>query len=136
MGCDIHGWVEVKYKGKWYAYDKISSDRSYTLFGFIAGVRDEAVKPVSLPKGIPVDASIIVKKEVLSLGVDGHSHTWLSMGEMQEVYNRFKANLEKGKDKKLDFLLGWHLGSLVGQLYLYGFNDYCEEVRMVIWFDN
>lgn len=131
MGCDIHGFIEVKIGKNWYVYDKVGSERDYTLFGILAGVRDERVAPVSELKGVPEDASIVVKAEVKSWEGDGHSHTWLSATEMKQAYKEYvkivkRTWLDEGMD------------SSVYQLYLYGDWDsnVFADVRMVIWFDN
>ena len=143
MGCDIHGFVEVLHKGEWYAYDKIPLGvRNYALFGLIAGVRNDDVKPVSLPKDIPKDASEVVKLEVKHWGVDGHSHTWLSKTEMKKVYDYMEKIMHKEHNKeRKELWLEWGMDSIAYQLYSYGGyflgeNKEYQDVRMIIWFDN
>ncbi len=146
MGCDIHGFIEVKYKGEWYTYDKIPlGTRNYTLFGLIAGVRDESVTPISQPKGIPKDVTPIVKIEIKKIGVDGHSHTWLSKKEMKKVYedlDGYTRKLQKeDKQEEKEAWLVYGIDSFVYQLCAYGSyflseNKQYKDVRMIIWFDN
>lgn len=70
MGCDIHSFVEVKKEGKWQKIeDKIFKDygdrmtsepfgwRSYSVFGFLADVRNYSHCPVLVePRGLPLDS--------------------------------------------------------------------------------
>ena len=58
MGCDIHCFTEVFRDGKWEFEDYGPfDDRSYSLFGLLAGVRNYyAVTPIDEPRGIPDDA--------------------------------------------------------------------------------
>jgi len=146
MGCDIHGFIEVKHKGKWECYDKIPlRTRNYDLFSLIAGIRGNE-KPISEPKGIPEDVSEIVKAEFKSWEEDAHTPTWLSSKESNEVYKKFdkivKRDLKnQGKEEK-DAWLVYGIDSFVYQLDTYG--SYFlkenlvkyEDVRIVIWFDN
>lgn len=61
MGCDIHCYVEYKYKAidHWNSFgSEIRLDRNYTLFAKLAGVRNYGkVKPVAERRGMPDDAS-------------------------------------------------------------------------------
>ena len=70
MGCDIHSFVEVKRDDKWErVFDKIFQDygdsmtsepfgnRSYSVFGFLADVRNYShCPPISEQKGLPEDS--------------------------------------------------------------------------------
>lgn len=68
--------------------------RSYHLFSILADVRNgygfagvdtgDGFVPICKPKGIPKDASDFYKIEVKEWGVDGHSHSWLSLKEIKE----------------------------------------------------
>ena len=72
----------------------ISMMRNYNLFGILANVRNGyglagaptggQFLPISKPKGISEDASDEVKAELDSWGVDGHSHSWLTVKEILE----------------------------------------------------
>ena len=86
MGCDIHcnleykrnresNWFDIDlYKrNKYFGIDgcedepefwKVSlyNDRSYFLFGLLAGVRNYNVEPIIKPRGIPDDVSESIKK--------------------------------------------------------------------------
>jgi hypothetical protein len=100
MGCDIHEWVEVRDPsandvGPW----KLSSYdpelfRNYDMFAILANVRNghgfagvktgEGFIPISMPRGVPEDASDEYKHQVEEWGVDGHSHSWLTLREIRE----------------------------------------------------
>ena len=111
MGCDIHMRVEVR-KGPGQPWEMIEpktpsdledervhlrdydlcekaphiiTNRWYELFAKLAGVRnyDECI-PISKPRGVPVDASKDWQYEVSFWGLDGHSHSWLTLRELQE----------------------------------------------------
>lgn len=53
----------------------------------LADVRNRSKsKPISEPKGLPIDISDIVKKESESWGCDGHSHSFFTLKELYEYY--------------------------------------------------
>ena len=54
MGCDIHGYIEIKTGGSWREYAKLSLPRDYYVFSNMAGVRGN-VPPKIKPKGLPQD---------------------------------------------------------------------------------
>ncbi len=63
MGCDIHLLFEKKNPlGIWEKIEigekLLPDDRIYSLFGFLAGVRDHDQTPQFEDRGIPLDASI------------------------------------------------------------------------------
>lgn len=82
-----------------YDYDKLFDDplevgRNYNLFSVLADVRNGegfagcytggAFEPIALPRGLPVDVSSEVKQESDEFGVDGHSHSWLTLSEVMD----------------------------------------------------
>ena len=78
MGCDIHVHFEIKLNGKWEHYSNPSIDRNYELFAKMADVRNDyenPIIPISFPKGLPKDLSVVTKFEVDHWGSDGHSHS-------------------------------------------------------------
>lgn len=93
MGCDIHIWVErLNYVGsgsskRWEMVateDATYHNRNYRLFSLLAGVRNNAraaIKPISEPRGLPLDVS----KEVATAMEDAgyHSKSWLTLGEIR-----------------------------------------------------
>lgn len=60
------------------------TDRNYMLFSVLADVRNysDRVKPIDLPRGLPDDVSLEVKRKSDYDGVDGHSHSWLTLREL------------------------------------------------------
>lgn len=125
MGCDIHAHLEIKVNDKWEHWSALNLGRDYELFGLMAGVRGD-LDPVSQPKGLPEDASLLTKMDSDKWDSDGHTHSWLSSNELALVIEQLKA--QPGRDK-------WALQREFG----YVFGDYPQErddVRIVFWFDN
>jgi hypothetical protein len=63
----------------------VYSGRNYALFTILAGVRDygpRESKRIADPRGVPDDASADYLFIVESWGVDGHSHSWLTLREL------------------------------------------------------
>lgn len=165
MGCDIFAFVEVKGVNGWehmtdniFMLDKWGQERykrektnipfnfrSYSLFGWLAGVRNYSnVKPLAEPRGLPPD----VTKEVCSMGCGHHtSHFYLSellevdydqiiedcRGSVQIAPNVISGayTLPKGQEKPLrTFLPQQYFDDLqaMGEL------DKPENIRVVFWF--
>lgn len=107
MGCDIHSFVEVKKDGKWIkddaeqfpCYKSLDSEpfgtRCYSMFGFLADVRNYSNCPViHKPKGLPIDSDYLneyvnpdddkycrpLRDELYDCGY--HSHSYLSVAEL------------------------------------------------------
>ncbi len=94
MGCDIHAFVEKRTEGKWECITEIEDDegylspkkqiyseRNYSLFGILAGVRGDS-KPIKEPVGLPDDVSEMVKKISDQWDSDGHSHSYYTLKEL------------------------------------------------------
>lgn len=81
MGCDIHSCAERRDEnGRWIEVPNIRPFdwRSYSVFGFLADVRNySAVPPIAEPRGIPEDSPLASQ----DLG-DWHSFSWLSVKEL------------------------------------------------------
>lgn len=173
MGCDIHSYAEVRKNGKWEKVgdvfplddfdkewqkkdygDKPINWRSYSLYGWLADVRNYSCVPaISQPRGIPSDVSPEVSQENDSWAGDGHSHSWLSLAELlstnyeeffwdrrvtrQEAPNFWNgaalANEGEGKNITLRDHLGSHFFGVLETLKTLGSPD---DVRIVFWFDN
>lgn len=139
MGCDIHFHSEVKVNGKWECYGSNDIKRSYLLFSKMAGVRGSE-NPISLPKGMPSDLSAISELDYNLWGADGHSHSWLDAGEIEELAHWMRET-EKGSPHnyfRFEDIFGYLFGNTWG-----GFSKYpedrpkgIEDVRFVFWFDN
>jgi len=73
--------------------DCVLDARNYNEFAILANVRNgygfagvdtgDALKPISMPKGLPEDVSKEVKFESDEWGCDGHSHSWLTAREIK-----------------------------------------------------
>jgi len=125
MGCDIHGWVEVKTSQGWVAVKPLKDcSRNYRRFTNLAGVRDYDNCSNVKPLGIPNDVSITTRYDIDNWGIDGHSHSYLPL---ERAANIFLHSGEEPSDYEKK-----HPES--------AFFDYEEEdvqkARLVFWFDN
>lgn len=67
-------------------------DRNYNLFAILGNVRNghgfagiatgEGYQPLTDKRGVPKDASTEYRELVAAWGVDGHSHTWMTLAEL------------------------------------------------------
>ena len=138
MGCDIHLHTEVKIKGVWEHYCSCNLDRDHDLFTLMAGVRDRGVgiKPISKPRGVPADATVITKYDAKVVwGSDGHSHSFLHASELEQIE---KFMLTQRNENFPERQWGYLFGNSWG-----GFTEYpedrpkgLEDVRFIFWFDN
>lgn len=126
MGCDIHAHTEIKVNGRWEHYAAPRIQRDYTLFSLIAGVRrhrdDERI--ITLPRGLPLDASTTTRIESEHIDTDGHSHSWLNLEEMVFVESKFRGGL-----------FGYFFGNDIDATKD-GWPVEVEDARVVFWFDN
>lgn len=69
--------------------------RNYDAFAVLAGVRNgrgfagaktgNGFRVIANPKGLPADVTHAVQKEADDWGPDGHSHSWVSLAELEAV---------------------------------------------------
>ena len=172
MGCDIHSFAEIKKNGKWEKvenyfslsdfdkewYKKEKGDspfdwRSYSMFSFLAGVRNyDCCEPISKPRGLPDDISDDVKSYYKEWVYDAHSASFLTAKELlefnydKEFWNRRitkyvgnyingAALAEEGEGKFLTYREN------LGEWFFKHLNELKElgdpeNVRIVFWFDN
>ena len=151
MGCDIHFHSEVKIRGKWHHHSEQKVERNYILFAKMAGVRNDPknpIKPISIPKGLPEDATELTRLHSEWYGCDGHSHSWLNAKEISALHKFIED-----PDNPKEWFAGWRGGCLmwshdnlpyfIGN-HLNAFIDYpedmedtgVEDVRYVFFFDN
>lgn len=164
MGCDIHTMIEIKLSGsdQWVCYGDLDYEigRHYELFAALAGVRnDYGIKPISKPRGIPDDACKEYKSLVENWDLDGHSHSWVTVEDLETLdldqeFDDKRVVLGRGADGKITAVAasttGPHLGK-VGKrklFELWGLErfemihdklyslSYGQEVRLVFFFDN
>ena len=114
MGCDIHmfpeyrvdggAWqshpdimVEIEEEGTPDEYVYISYDegigRNYALFADMAGVRGNGPDP----KGIPEGVSPIVARVIKSWSGDGHSFSYMSLGELKKLMKKHGYDVKNNK---------------------------------------
>lgn len=167
MGCDIHSFAERKRNGKWEKvgehfslgewekeyYKKEKNDspfdwRSYSMFAFLAGVRNyDHCKPISEPKGLPNDISDEVKDEY-GEGFDYHSASFLTSKELLDFdYDKVFWNRRVTKNNNGASLAEEGEGTNVtyrenlGEFFFIHLKELeelgkADEVRIVFWFDN
>lgn len=106
MGTDIHLGVERLENSTWVSCDEweeeddwltivnpFYSGRCYDLFSILANVRNgsgfagvktsEGFTPISSPRGLPPDVSQEFRKYQENWGADGHSHSFLTLEDLQ-----------------------------------------------------
>lgn len=143
MGCDIHLHSEVKINGVWHhhsAPDHIS--RIYELFAKMAGVRSEDAcdvgVPISLPKGLPSDVTLITRIDHEREDSIGHSHSWFNIEEICELEEFIESSEWFHElffhEEFPDFM---DMGFPTFKKYPEKWEEYkVEDVRWVFWFDN
>lgn len=120
MGCDIHSFAEVRKNGKWekvgehFELDDFGKEyekrektecpfdwRSYSMFAFLAGVRNyDHCEPISEPKGLPKNSEFLnsltadegygaISQYEHIMDWDYHSHSFLTLEELLDFdYDR------------------------------------------------
>ena len=145
MGCDIHLYIEKKVRGEWICispmvmnkysdplpysrrkYQEIYDSRNYSLFAFLANVRGENPNGFGEPRGLPLDVSKDVNDMAEEWGMDGHSHSWVSLKEIKEnMVDDFVFDFQEVIDFCEQYTWNYELGEHKE-----------DEVRIVFWFDN
>ena len=162
MGCDIHMHVEYrKHNNNWecgdyfalqpgstlesprYSLVELYGNRSYALFSILADVRNRTgLDYISLPKGLPRDATDFVKEGYEYWGMDAHSCSYLTLKEMID----FRETHDGDDYYMLDVIID-KLKQRADELNLiYDFEwsgrnhdkAYAQssKIRIVFWFDN
>lgn len=112
MGFDIHPYVEYRDSktGQWTPADPwtqddkggwrvpyhcgINRDRHYNWFAFLADVRNETwgehIPVAQEPRGIPADCCERIRAESEDWDGNGHSHSWLTLGELEAAWKEVK----------------------------------------------
>ena len=122
MGCDIHGWVEVKVGDKYVAVERLKDgNRNYRRFAALASVRGEGHKT---PKGIPIDVSDTAKYDIEQWDADGHSHSYMPLSEAAQIFLETAHNQsDYDRNDPASSFFGYE-------------EDDITKVRLVFWFDN
>lgn len=141
MGCDVHGWIEADYFGKYketkqesgytayypYVDIRMLADRNYKLFGDLFGVRaDDSSKKLFANRGLPPIEKFHEKdwRDINSKDwkADGHSHTYV-------YWNELKPHLSQ-----IAVSEGWQIIFEIMESIAKVRGD--KNVRLVCWFDN
>ena len=154
MGCDIHCNLEYRRNDKsaWYDIDlykkniyfgkddepeywrvSLYNERSYFLFGLLAGVRNYEVEPISQPRGIPDDVSESIKECYNKWGNDAHTPSWYTLYELKKAQNTLD---EQVLQELIDAI---ELRYIQSENYGYKktlTEDEEKRIRLVFWFDN
>lgn len=88
MGCDIHTIVEIKKENTWIGVEECPSEfceRNYSLFAFLAGVRNSFNTKGFEAKGFPEDMSEKARALEQEWGSDLHSKSFLNLKELEEA---------------------------------------------------
>lgn len=168
MGCDIHGFLEVRKNGKWevfeenifpllYGDEKCSAPfqwRSYSMFGFLANVRNTSHVPhVNFKHGFPEDSEYLNKeieeewrsywteppvlintrgKDILE-DYNYHSFCHIYLKDIVD-FDYDKTFLDKhGTIKTFREFLGEGFFDMIEVMKEIGNT---EDVRFIYWFDN
>jgi len=105
MGCDIHLRVEIKdNSGMWIDGNLYDSDknilefyngRDYSLFGILAGVRDEHfLGAIADTRGMPADC--LGEHRDYMTCIDFHSQTFFSFQELKQQLNKYNVTKHSG----------------------------------------
>ena len=165
MGCDIHMYVEIKRNNRWECGDLFSivdpynknregyhrvelyGDRDYRLFTALADVRScDNIPCICPPKGLPDDATDLVKEDYADWGLDAHSASYLTLRELidyKEKHDQTCMNfgsivsclIERLKRRADELSLIWDF-EWDSRSYSYQAYDKANRIRIVFWFDN
>lgn len=134
-------WGEVERNAPWslHPYDR----RNYSLFAILANVRNgygfagvdtgDGFIPITMPRGVPEDASSYYKKLVEDYALDGHSHSYLTLTEL-EAYDWSQVTTKRGWVNQEQFKVfvregrpsSWS-GSVQGGGVLHVSNEYMQD---------
>lgn len=133
MSGEGTSWFEAEGQGKYpYPYtDQPYTGRCYRLFGILAQVRDASLEPIhpNFYRGLPTDVSPEVEELADSWGADGHSHNYLTLGELLDSkYGKMAA--QELNDLGIDPFFFYRV---IPSLLELGDKD---SIRIVFWFDN
>lgn len=137
MGADIHIFIERKdpESNYWYGFgDNIHAERSYTMFGAIAGVRDDEVEPISEPRGFPPDYGQGDKDEKDKY--DFHSWTYLTPNELEMAIQRVTELYAKDENYDNDDYLNFWMDYKIILEFCRDLERNNNDVRLVIGFDS
>lgn len=122
MGADIHVVLEVSTgdpRRPWREADGLrdaATNRNYSLFAALAGVRGDGPEP----RGLPDDTSHTVKEQLYGWDCDAHSMSWLPLDEAAEVWRSTSG-----------------VGIVDPHQFFFGVSkEDAHNYRVIFWFDN
>jgi len=149
MGCDIHLHTEIKLDGVWHHYNAPHIRRMYALFSLMANVRNvhldnkDYIVPISLPKGLPEDLSVITQLSYNRWELDAHNMSWFNAEEIF-LLEEWMAKNAPSFVREFDNW-GFLFGNDWGGFHSWDRTDYdgyyeyppeIEDIRFIFWFDN
>jgi hypothetical protein len=146
MGCDIHLHTEVKIGGTWHHYSHPSVEKSRELFVKMAGGKDEHddpdIVPISEPRGLPDDISVITRIDHAHCG-EGYTQaeSWLSSAEIVQLFEWIEGGMGirdrwKWCQENFGLCFGGYWRYIHTDEEHSGIPPEVEDVRFVFWFDN
>jgi hypothetical protein len=134
----IDEWEWHKYPGEsdyLSCKSELYSHRNYDVFSTLAyGVRGDGPS-ISEPRGLPDDVSCPVKTCSDQWGMDAHSHSYFTLSELIDAYERLKPELDKHyKDSYWGNPIDIIKEEIIDKMKLLG--DNTDHIRCVFWFDN
>lgn len=162
MGCDIHMHFEyhssfyLNKKDEWYNGDYFTQsrvkhggyrfidlypNRDYCLFGVLAGVRNNDYECIDHPRGLPEDASEFVRLDYECWGLDAHSCSYLTLGEILYFAEEHEEEAEiledlirriKQRADELNLIYNFEWSGHNSNQAL----ENANKIRIVFWFDN
>lgn len=138
MGCDIHGFIEVRIGDKWVFVrsNVFNNPRDYQYFGALAGVRFKDVVPIQVGRGLPADVD--VSGSGTSTNPDewdgDHSHGWVNILDIDEWLGEPFPSSDPGITKWETPYIRELRGLMMGIAEDFSVTD--EDVRYVFWFDS
>lgn len=82
--------------------------------GFAGVKTGDGFNPISEPRGLPVDVSAVVRSQSDSYGIDGHSHSFLTVAELL-AYDWAQTSTLQGVLHAVDFYKWERWGRAQGQ---------------------
>jgi hypothetical protein len=155
MGCDIHAYTEIKDKTNqnWFLaatyyqkpnenkqYQEMYLGRDYLMFAQLANVRNYDDQPViSMPRDLPRDCSDEVRQLSNNWGIDGHSHSYLTLGELKDWIAQHPTVQYEDDHNPEPNPINRIIKHINQTCALFEMDNKCtniNDIRIVFWFDN
>ena len=128
----------------------LCDSRNYAMFSVLANVRNYGeTEYIDEPRGLPEDVTEMVKEDAENWGIDGHSHSYLTLKELIDFQNKQTPLRHRGMISPENEVLLPMIEALktrADELYFicrFSWDrnyDECyqkaENIRIVFWFDN